>query len=204
MKIGTISALNLVLYLVLQPMHVTATEIVKSSVGAMDNGRSGIVDDSTENDLGSRSLGFSAGAIGGLGMSYRRFMPNRHGFQIAGAAWGDRERASGNVGVQYMYTVDKNLMGSRFYVLAGTGVYIDGRKYGSYDYDTRTTGPSTWRRSVGLNFGAGMGLEYAPKRGVGVSFEVPLSLKIVKRRNSPNYEFDGIYPIPSVSLFYKF
>ena len=95
--------LSVILYLSTQSI-IVATELHGPS--KENNSISNIQTTNNENKKKSQSMGFSAGTIGGLGISYRQFLPGKHGFQIGGLAWGDKTDITANIGGQYMYTID--------------------------------------------------------------------------------------------------
>lgn len=170
----------------------------------------------------SNSLGFTAGMIAGLGISYRKHFENGMGVHVGAVAFGNEDSVNANLGVQILRTVRKNEK-SRLYLLAGSAVFWDRHKeydYGTPEYPEVKYDPETDTKEVYysenyqepgmvtvndymLNFGLGFGMELAAKQGIGVALEMPITVTFSTQDDS-SLSFKQVYPIPALTIFYRF
>lgn len=165
--------------------------------------------DDDELDLRRSGMGFAAGAITGLGISYRRHLANKWGYQFTGIPWASSSNYFVSIGANFMRTLHATER-TRFMAIGGVSGYLRG----NYDIDwercdySKPAEPGEeyvdpcagleeqWNRNNTINIGVGIGMEFALGSNIGLAVELPVVLMIGK-------EF-GIYPIPSVSLIYYF
>ena len=130
-------------------------------------------------------LGFSAGAIAGSGLAYRKtqdsFLGENWGYHLSGIAWGSRTNWFGDFGFEALRTVSRR-GNFRFYVPIGASIYAE------------TSATSLW-------LGSGYGIEWEIKQTLLLSFELPLQLQI---NAVGGWRIEGIYPIPGASIIYLF
>jgi hypothetical protein len=171
-----------------------------------------------------KGLGISAGAISGVGFSYRQFFYENYGFKTSAVIYMDDNQNFFNVGLQGIKVLSGNDW-LRFYAIGGLSDFSF--KYYSYIYDQvppvpepktttnngTTTAPATAEKPIEpkppekkvvfdtyVNLGAGIGIEIGRKeQGLSLAIELPLVLSI-KNYNKINF----IYPIPQISLIYNF
>jgi len=174
---------------------------------------------SEEGVFSQKGLGFTAGALSGIGLAYRQHFQNRWGFQIGGGAWGDHDGFEYHTGLEALRTIERTNL-TRFYGLGGVG--LEGSREGYEGYWSDTTNVphyySSRRNSTVLYLGTGIGIEFTePKKGISLAVELPY---IYMRESSRSWYWeDGqevdmspwdtwrdwkIVPIPSVNLLYYF
>ena len=123
-------------------------------------------------------LGFAAGATAGLGISYRKHLANKIGYQLTGIAWGDNSSLFLSMGANFLKTLHATKR-TRFLAIAGVSTYY--RANNSIDYnDCRVVSPeeweanpnidpcegleATWRHGATINVGVGIGMNYADSK----------------------------------------
>ena len=168
-------------------------------------------DDGDEDEVDYRrsGMGFAAGAVTGLGISYRRHLANKWGYQFTGIPWASSSSYFVSLGANFMRTLHATKR-TRFMAIGGISSYLRGN-YGidwdSCDYSTSSKPDEEyvdpcagveeqWNRNNTINIGVGIGMEFSLGQNIGLAIELPVVLMIGR-------EF-GIYPIPSVSLIYYF
>ena len=166
-------------------------------------------DGDDEIDLRRSGMGFAAGAITGLGISYRRHLANKWGYQFTGIPWASSSNYFLSIGANFMRTLHATER-TRFMAIGGVSGYLRGN-YGidweQCDYtrpvepteeyvDPCAGVPETWTRNNTINVGVGIGMEFSLGANIGLAIELPVVLMF-------GSDF-GIYPIPSVSLIYYF
>jgi hypothetical protein len=164
----------------------------------------------------SPGMGFSAGALSGVGIAYRRHFANRWGIHVSGIAYGDATMVWSNVGVNFMRTMSLTAR-TRFYIVTGVAAFYDGSEQSNYvevpacpmekpNCDPYAELGSEWVNSVTLNFGAGIGMEFLLTKNLGLAIELPITimLGISDSAWAPGARLNGIYPIPSGALIYYF
>jgi hypothetical protein len=126
-------------------------------------------------------LGFSAGPVSGVGLSFRHHLPGSFSYQLAGGIIKVDNTTAYAIGVEGQYDLIRNAT-SRFYAALGTGFYHSGN--GSHN---DLAGP--WR------IGIGIGDELAiVSSGFHVSGELLFS-----------YFNDGtVLPLPQIGVHYYF
>ena len=165
--------------------------------------------DEDEVEYARSGMGFAAGAITGLGISYRRHLANKWGYQFTGIPWASSSSYFVSLGANFMKTLHATKR-TRFMAIGGVSTYLRG----NYDIDwdrcdySKPQEPGEdyvdpcagleeqWNRSNTVNIGVGIGMEFSLGQNIGLAIELPVVLMI-------GNEF-GIYPIPSVSLIYYF
>ncbi len=166
-----------------------------------------------------KGLGISAGAISGVGFSYRQYFYETYGFKASTAGYIDDNQSFFNFGIQGLKELSSNDW-LRFYVLAGISNFSFNNTNYIYPEQTKPSQPTpntttsteptklvvvqdpikTKVFSNYMNFGAGIGLEIGRKeQGLSLALELPLVVSI-KDFNKLNF----IYPIPQISLVYNF
>lgn len=157
-------------------------------------------------------LGFTAGAVTGVGFAYRRHLANKWGYQIGGILWGSSNNVHANLGATVFKTLHQSKWG-RFMVISGASTFYNGNNEIDWDqcdydvpdsvweenpsYDPCSGVEASWNNSTTINLGIGIGMEFPLGKNIGLVFELPLTLML---RN----DGFGIYPIPSLSLIYYF
>jgi hypothetical protein len=167
-----------------------------------------------EHVLTQSGLGFAAGATSGLGISYRRHLANKIGYQITGIGWGDETNLFISMGANFMKTLHATKR-TRFMAIAGVSTYY--RTNYEIDYNQcRVLKPEdyeanpyvdpcegiepSWRHGATINLGVGIGMEFMLTQNVGLALELPIVVMIGVGESSGV----GIYPIPNASLIYYF
>ena len=169
---------------------------------------------SEEHVLTQAGLGFAAGSTSGLGISYRKHLANKIGYQLTGIAWGDDSNLFLSMGANFLKTLHATKR-TRFLAIAGISTYY--RAENSIDYDDcRYVSPEewetnpnidpcegleeSWRHGATINIGVGIGMEFMLTQNVGLALELPVVV-MIGVGESGNF---GIYPIPNASLIYYF
>ena len=162
-----------------------------------------------EIDYRRTGMGFAAGAITGLGISYRRHLANKWGYQFTGIPFASSSSYFVSLGANFMRTLHATKK-TRFMAIGGISTYLRGNysiDWDSCDY-SRPVGPEEeyvdpcagleeqWNRSNTINIGIGIGMEFSLGQNIGLAIELPVVLMLGNEI--------GIYPIPSVSLIYYF
>jgi hypothetical protein len=162
-----------------------------------------------EVDYRRSGMGFAAGAITGLGISYRRHLANKWGYQFTGIPWASSSSYFVSLGANFMRTLHATKK-TRFMAIGGISTYLRGRHEIDWDscdqdlwqapgedYVDPCAGVSEqWNNNNTINIGVGIGMEFSLGQNIGLAIELPVVLMI-------GDEF-AIYPIPSVSLIYYF
>ncbi len=177
-----------------------------------------------------KGLGISAGAISGVGFSYRQFFYENYGFKTSAVIYMDDNQNFFNAGLQGIKVLSGNDW-LRFYAIGGLSDFSF--KYYTYIYDpvppepepkttanngtvTATPAPTEPVKTekpinpkppekkvvfdTYVNLGAGIGIEIGRKEQ-GLSLAIELPLVLsIKNYNKINF----IYPIPQISLIYNF
>lgn len=162
-------------------------------------------------------LGVSAGAISGLGFSYREYLSEKIGYKIATVLYNDKDNSFFDAGLQGIYVLSDSDNGwLRFYAIAGVSDFYYKRT--NHVYDPVPAPTPTEQNKADLvptkeivprdvietnnyvNFGAGLGLEIGRnKKNLSLSLELPLVIGV------KNFsKIDYTYPIPQISLIYNF
>jgi len=193
--------------LAMAPDLEVADEVSPNPIPSRDNQSNGSGDD--DFDYARSGMGFAAGAITGLGISYRRHLANKWGYQFTGIPWASSSGYFLSLGANFMRTLHATKR-TRFLAIGGVSSYLRGNHeidYDECDYNN-TVGPNgeyvdpcaglepEWRRNNTINIGVGIGMEFSLGENIGLAIELPVVLMI-------GNEF-GIYPIPSLSLIYYF
>ena len=169
---------------------------------------------SEEHVLTQSGLGFAAGATSGLGISYRKHLANKIGYQITGIGWGNDSNLFISMGANFMKTLHATKR-TRFMAIAGVSAYY--RTSNEIDWDQcRDVSPeeweanpnidpcegveASWRHGATINVGVGIGMEFMLTQNVGLALELPVVVMIGIGEASGL----GIYPIPNASLIYYF
>lgn len=165
-----------------------------------------------EGSFSQKGLGFTAGALSGIGLAYRQHFQNRWGFQIGGGAWGDQGGFEYHTGLEALRTFDRTKI-TRFYGQGGVGVEGSREGYEGFWYDTTHIPQyySTQWNSTVLYLGIGIGMEIGePIKGIGAALEFPF---LYKREWFQSWENEKlvdkgsgweVIPIPSASVVYYF
>ena len=159
-------------------------------------------------------VGFSAGAITGVGFAYRRHLTEKWGMQVAGIFFGDGGFIFANLGVTAMRTLHQTQK-VRFYVVSGLSAFYNGSHESDWEYcDNQGFGEdwnaydqcmddnTDWNNGVAINFGIGIGIEFLVAKNVGLSFELPLTIMMFV--DEDGVDDVNVLPIPSASLIYYF
>ena len=165
--------------------------------------------DDDEVEYARSGMGFAAGAITGLGISYRRHLANKWGFQFTGIPWASSSSYFVSIGANFMRTLHATKK-TRFMAIGGVSSYLRGNY--SIDWDrcdySKPQEPGEeyvdpcagleeqWNRNNTINIGVGIGMEFSLGQNIGLAIELPVVLMLGNDI--------GIYPIPSVSLIYYF
>jgi len=154
-------------------------------------------------------MGFAAGAITGLGISYRRHLANKWGYQFTGIPWASSSSYFVSLGANFMKTLHATKK-TRFMAIGGVSTYLRGNysidwercdyskpQAPGEDYVDPCAGlEEQWNRNNTINIGVGIGMEFSLGQNIGLAIELPVVLMLGNEI--------GIYPIPSVSLIYYF
>jgi hypothetical protein len=169
---------------------------------------------SEEHVLSQAGLGFAAGATSGLGISYRKHLANKIGYQITGIGWGNDSNLFISMGANFMKTLHATKR-TRFMAIAGVSAYYrtsneidwsDCREVSQEEWDANPNidpcegVDSSWRHGATINVGVGIGMEFMLTQNVGLALELPVVVMIGIGESSGL----GIYPIPNASLIYYF
>lgn len=169
---------------------------------------------SEEHVLTQSGLGFAAGATSGLGISYRKHLANKIGYQITGIGWGNDSSLFISMGANFMKTLHATKR-TRFMAIAGVSAYyrtsneIDWSQCRNVSPEEWEANPnidpcegveSSWRHGATINLGVGIGMEFMLTQNVGLALELPVVVMIGVGEASGL----GIYPIPNASLIYYF
>jgi hypothetical protein len=148
------------------------------------------------------NLGFAAGAVSGIGVSYRQ-MHEKIGFQLTGAGYAQGENDSDeynrewNTGFQGFYTLSKP--GEvRFYVIGGASFFYNEFRSMEdiYTYDGTYVGKKKeYELSRSFNIGTGIGMQVTFLKHANIAIEWPLF-----------YNTEGFFMmyIPQIGIYYKF
>lgn len=162
-------------------------------------------------------LGVSAGAISGVGFSYRQFFGDHYGVKTSAVIYVDDQRSFFDLGLQGLWVLSENDW-LRFYVMGGLADFA----VGSTNFrpvaepvltDSENAVPAVEKplpedleyeefreNNNYVNLGAGIGLEIGRKEhGLSLALELPL---VFSFKNFSKLEY--IYPIPQISLIYNF
>ena len=165
--------------------------------------------DEDEVEYARSGMGFAAGAITGLGISYRRHLANKWGYQFTGIPWASSSSYFVSIGANFMKTLHATKK-TRFMAIGGVSTYLRGDyriDWDQCDYSiTQEPGEEyvdpcagveeEWNRNNTINIGVGIGMEFSLGQNIGLAVELPVVLMIGNGF--------GVYPIPSVSLIYYF
>lgn len=169
---------------------------------------------SEEHVLTQSGLGFAAGATSGLGISYRKHLANKIGYQITGIGWGNDSNLFISMGANFMKTLHATKR-TRFMAIAGVSAYyrtrneIDWNQCRDVSPEEWEANPNidpcegvepSWRHGATINIGVGIGMEFMLTQNVGLALELPVVVMIGMGEASGL----GIYPIPNASLIYYF
>ena len=129
-------------------------------------------------------IGFTAGPTSGIGPAFR-FKANRTiGIQVSFLPYHDGEDTVISGGVQSTMTLHESKRAEAF-LSFGTSI-IHMRQTNPVDVDTT------------FSFGPGVGVRWSSRSGIGLTFELPVSLIFTSGQPMK------ILPIPNVSLMYYF
>ena len=142
--------------------------------------------DEDEVEYARSGMGFAAGAITGLGISYRRHLANKWGYQFTGIPWASSSSYFVSLGANFMKTLHATKR-TRFMAIGGVSTYLRG----NYDIDwdqcdysiTQEPGEdyvdpcagleAQWNRSNTVNIGVGIGMEFSLGQNIGLlSFQL--------------------------------
>lgn len=167
-------------------------------------------------------LSLSAGSTSGLGIGIRKHFPNRWGFNVAAVPFIGKNSGFASLGAQVTYSFFRARI-ARLYVFAGV--------HGIYHYENTTqrtmvpappeptqVGPAKQKfipgpeirhtdRSIGTNFGPGLGVELHFSKRFSWALELPLAIMIEAEKNSHTRQTNTqtrVLPIPntSITLYY--
>ncbi|MBN2829872.1 MAG: hypothetical protein JXR56_06090 [Candidatus Cloacimonetes bacterium] len=149
-----------------------------------------------------KNLGFAAGAVSGIGLSYRQFY-EKAGFQITGAAYVDGTKESEeyqrqfNGGLQGFYTLSKP-SDVRFYLLGGVSFFYNENRFSEevYTMEGEYAGDKIDAElDRSYNIGTGIGMQVTFLKHANIAIEWPLF-----------YNTDGSFTmyIPQIGIYYKF
>ena len=166
-------------------------------------------DGDDEVEYARSGMGFAAGAITGLGISYRRHLANKWGYQFTGIPWASSSSYFVSLGANFMKTLHATKR-TRFMAIGGVSTYLRGNysiDWERCDYskpiepgeeyvDPCAGLQEQWNRNNTINIGVGIGMEFSLGQNIGLAIELPVVLMLGNEI--------GIYPIPSISLIYYF
>ena len=125
-------------------------------------------------------LGFTAGPVSGIGLSFRHHLPSELSYQIAGGIIKLDERTSYDIGLGIQYDLVRNAT-NRFFVGGGFGHYYSGKDNGN-------------EMKAPTRLGLGIGGEFAMTPGLHTAVELFFT-----------YFSDGtVLPLPQLGLHYYF
>jgi len=159
------------------------------------------------------AAGFTAGLLSGLGFAYKQFFGNGWGMAIGfGGISQNGGEVDANIGAELMRILDEKER-VRFYALFGVSSFYSRYKEYDYSYPSNPEHPDYqeptyhFTNEASYNFGVGLGIEWAPagfkENGVSFSFELPFAVSLL-HKEAQGVSFNGIKPIPSVSIVYYF
>ena len=169
---------------------------------------------SEEHELTQAGLGFAAGATAGLGISYRKHLANKYGYQLTGIGWGGGDSFFVSMGLNFMKTLHATKK-TRFMAIAGLSTWyrasneIDWNQCEQFTDEQWEADPYAdpcagvnpeWRHGATINVGLGIGMEFMLSRNIGLALELPVVV-MIGIGEADNF---GIYPIPNASLIYYF
>jgi hypothetical protein len=159
---------------------------------------------SQESRMCNNRLGFSAGNVSGVGLSYQRELFGNLSamFLVGGVA--QKSHGDFNTGMSLKYTFSRINRNLRVYFVASGSYFFDRDIDGIYDVETQTY---TDRERRYVKMGGGLGLEalyFDGRLGVDVNF-IGAGASFQKRQDARKYTF-GDKPIlgPQISLNYNF
>jgi hypothetical protein len=165
-------------------------------------------------------IGFAAGAISGLGFTYRQHFGNGWGLNLAGLGWGSSRQAFANIGGTFNRTFARSRF-ARFYGLAGTMLVYNGRVNfrpqepiapipvpvnGEERPDPVPVREESgeWVHEFDLLVGAGTGIEFHLTRNIGLALELPISVWFNFQRDGFQPDEIDVVPFPNAALIYYF
>lgn len=176
-------------------------------------------------------LGFSGGAISGVGFSYRQFFADHYGFKTSTVVYHNEYTSFFNLGMQGMWVLSENDW-LRFYVLAGLAdFYMGSQSYrelpststpsetSSANADAASTDAGTSDTVVAkptapedVQFESYYEAHNFVNLGAGIGLEIgrkehglTLALELPLVFSIKDFSsLDNIYPIPQISLIYNF
>ena len=157
-----------------------------------------------------QGIGFAAGATTGVGISYRRHLANKFGYQVTGILFGSSTSFFGSAGINVLRTLHKTKK-TRFLAIAGVSTFysadnqIDWEKcrvakptdYEDPNFDPCAGVDPTWQHDLTVNLGIGIGMEFMVSENIGLALELPFVISV-------SSEDFSVYPIPNASLIYYF
>jgi|GEM_PF-5535308 len=154
----------------------------------------------------SSGAGITAGLLSGLGFAYRKFFGNRLGMNIGFGALSSNGEIQAGLGLELLRVFDEREK-VRFLGILGVSSFYSRDKI--VDYSNPNGIPVEYfQDEASFNFGAGIGIEWAPggfkNRGVAFSFELPLTFRTLLTEGQDGLKFVGIAPVPSATLVYNF
>lgn len=149
-------------------------------------------------------LGFSAGNVSGVGLSYQRDLSQNLSAMVLVGGVAQKNHGDFNTGMTLKYAFSRITNRVRVLFVAGGSYFFDRDIDGIYDWDTQTYSDRE-RRYVKV--GGGLGLEalfFDGKLGVDVNF-IAVGASFQKKQDAAKNTF-GNKPIigPQVSLNYNF
>jgi hypothetical protein len=165
-------------------------------------------------------IGFAAGALSGLGFTYRQHFPNGMGFNLGGLGWGSPRSAFANIGGTLNRTFARSRY-ARFYGLVGTMLVYNGNTTRDplappepvqevIEGEERpvpepTREPSErWVHTFDWLLGAGVGIEFHFTQNLGLALELPLSIWFNFDRDGFQRDEIDVVPFPNAALVYYF
>jgi len=137
----------------------------------------------------SQGLGFAAGYISGLGISYKVHTPGKLCLQFTGGVWKTKKKLSYDLGFLLQRTLHRT-ENIRFYILTGVGYFH--RREKKWDEGLKK---NRWEDHTDLNTGFGLGIEVIRYSRIGVGIDGEFTY-------FP--DDDQILFLPEVALHYYF
>ena len=165
-------------------------------------------------DVPRKGLGFAAGAMSGIGLSYKQHLPNLYVPQVAFGILKYEEDFNVNVGLALQRTFHATDL-VRFYAITGLSLFWDREEWDEYVYDRMGGRERVGKRretETRYNTGIGIGVEVLLWKRIGVAVDGEYTFTFKSSEiSSPNPDYEDrtedtteIRFLPQVAAHYYF